>query len=61
MKPTQLKLRVKSLKKVDMSTSNMNSSLGKMSEKIVRTSSNSSLGNSMNDAKKLKLKFKPKQ
>jgi hypothetical protein len=45
MKPTQIKLRVKSLKKVDMSASNMNSSQGKMSEKIVKTSSASSLEN----------------
>ena len=43
-----------------MSASNMNSSIGKMSEKIVRTSSNSSLGNSTVDPNILKTKSKNK-
>ena len=51
MKPTQIKLRVKSLKKVDMSASNMNSSQGKISEKIVQTSSVGSLENITQDSK----------
>jgi len=52
---------VKSLKKVDMSTSNMNSSIGKLSEKIVKTSSNnSSLENTAADPSIFKAKLKNK-
>jgi hypothetical protein len=51
---------VKSLKKVDMSTSNRNSSIGKLSEKVVRTSTNSSLENTAADPSIFKAKLKNK-
>ena len=41
-----------------MSASNMNSSIGKLSEKIVKTSSNSSLENTAADPRTLKAKLK---
>lgn len=43
-----------------MSASNMNSSIGKLSEKVVRTSSNSSLENTAADPRTLKAKLKNK-
>ena len=58
---SQIKLRVKSLKKGDntlVSTSNLNSSVSKASAEKIRTSSNSSMGTS--GARKLRLKFKPR-
>ena len=58
---SQIKLRVKSLKKGDntlISTSNLNSSVSKASAEKIRTSSNSSIGTS--GARKLRLKFKPR-
>jgi hypothetical protein len=58
---SQIKLRVKSLKKGDntlISTSNLNSSVSKASAEKIRTSSNSSMGTS--GARMLRLKFKPR-